>query len=295
MKRKIDHVAHALALGMAVPALYFGIQIAAAPFYPGYSFLSRDASTLGSDGSSAPWLFNVGSLILGIVTVLAAWGFLRALQGVRANPIMAWLTSLAVLSSGLAGINAFIFPLPDPRHTQGILALCGSGTLLLPALLPAVLWKLAGASRVKTYLILNIIVFLALIPIMSGLIQRISMMTGVAIPGYQSFLNGYQGLLQRIGAVVVFGPIGVGAYLLRNAPESVSGTTVWRDGSYEHSAAIKTGSFEAKTSVLKLEGEAKRPDGMVVEYAIEGKIQGDTVTGTFKFGDHGGEFTFKRQ
>jgi uncharacterized protein (DUF2147 family) len=76
---------------------------------------------------------------------------------------------------------------------------------------------------------------------------------------------------------------------------SVSGTTVWRDGSYEHEAAIRTGSFEVKTSVLKLEGEAKRPDGMIVSYAIEGKIQGDTVTGTFKFGDDRGEFTFKRQ
>lgn len=75
---------------------------------------------------------------------------------------------------------------------------------------------------------------------------------------------------------------------------SVSGTTVWRDGSYEHRAAIRTGSFEAKTSVLTLEGEAERPDGMVVPYAIEGRIQGDTVTGTFKFGEAGGDFTFKR-
>jgi len=75
---------------------------------------------------------------------------------------------------------------------------------------------------------------------------------------------------------------------------SVSGTTVWRDGSYEHRAAIRSGSFEATTSLLKLEGEAKRPDGMVVAYAIEGKIQGDTVAGTYKFGDDGGEFTFKR-
>jgi hypothetical protein len=76
---------------------------------------------------------------------------------------------------------------------------------------------------------------------------------------------------------------------------TVSGETVWRDGSYEHHAAIKIGSFDAATGVLKLEGEAKRPDGVAVAYAIEGKIQGDTVTGTFKFGDGGGEFTFKRQ
>jgi len=76
---------------------------------------------------------------------------------------------------------------------------------------------------------------------------------------------------------------------------SVSGTTIWRQGSYEHSAPIKAGSFDPKTSVLKLEGEAKRPDDVTVTYVIEGKIQGDTVTGTFKFGDAGGDFTFRKQ
>lgn len=77
---------------------------------------------------------------------------------------------------------------------------------------------------------------------------------------------------------------------------SVSGTTIWRMGSsYEHRAAIKAGTFDAKTGILKLEGEGKRPDGVAVAYVIEGKIEKDTVTGTFKFGDDGGEFTFKRQ
>jgi hypothetical protein len=76
----------------------------------------------------------------------------------------------------------------------------------------------------------------------------------------------------------------------------VSGTTIWRMGDgYEHRAAIKAGSFDAKTGVLKLEGEAKGPDGVVRPYAIEGRIEGDTVSGTFKFGDEGGEFTFTRQ
>lgn len=76
----------------------------------------------------------------------------------------------------------------------------------------------------------------------------------------------------------------------------VSGTTIWRQGNaYEHRAAIKTGTFDAKTGVLKLEGEAKRPDGAVVSYVVEGKIVEDTVTGTFKFGADEGEFTFKKQ
>ena len=76
----------------------------------------------------------------------------------------------------------------------------------------------------------------------------------------------------------------------------VTGTTIWREGNrYEHRATIKTGSFNAKTGVLKLEGEGKKPDGTVVTYVIEGKIVKDTVTGTFKFGVNGGEFTFKKQ
>lgn len=76
----------------------------------------------------------------------------------------------------------------------------------------------------------------------------------------------------------------------------VSGTTIWRQGSrYEYRAAIQAGSFDAKTGALKLEGEGKRPDGVTVAYVIEGTVEKDTVTGTFKFGDDRGEFTFKRQ
>ena len=46
---------------------------------------------------------------------------------------------------------------------------------------------------------------------------------------------------------------------------TLSGTTIWRDGSrYEHSAAIKTGSFDVKTGALRLEGEARKSDGVTV-------------------------------
>src|SRR4051812_45269148 len=48
-----DRHTRALAFGIAIPFLYFGVQIVAARFYPGYSFLNRDASTLGSAGSTA--------------------------------------------------------------------------------------------------------------------------------------------------------------------------------------------------------------------------------------------------
>lgn len=199
---------------MAVPILYFGIQLLAAPFFPGYSFLRCDASTLGSDGSSFPLIFNVGAIIQGGVTLIAAWGFVHAFRLLGVNAILTWLTSLAVIVCGLASMNAGVFPLPDPRHTEGPLAIVGIGMLLLPVLLPAALWKLPDSRRLKVYFIVNLIAFVALIPIMSGLIQRMNIMMGVDIPGYQSFLNNCQGLLQRIVALIVIGPIGVASWAL---------------------------------------------------------------------------------
>jgi hypothetical protein len=202
-------------MGVAVPFLYFGIQVAAAPFFPGYSFLARDASTLGSDGSSLPAVFNIGCLVVGLLTFVASWGFFRALRLLEVHYAIVWLTTLAMAASGLADINAFLFPLPDPRHTDSVLALAGAGTILLPFLLPLALWKLLDRGPIAGYFIANIAAIVALIPIMSGLIQRFSIMAGVDMPRYQTFLNNCQGLLQRIAALIAFGPIGVSAWRLR--------------------------------------------------------------------------------
>src|SRR5262245_50004549 len=102
----------ALYLGMAIPILYFGIQIAAAPFYPGYGFLSRDASSLGSDLSNFPAIFNFGSLMVGLLGLIASWGFFSAFRRLGLSLILGTSTSLAVAAFGLGSINAFLFPLP---------------------------------------------------------------------------------------------------------------------------------------------------------------------------------------
>jgi hypothetical protein len=208
-----------------VPVLYFGLQFAAAPFYRGYSFMARDASTLGGPGSSWPGLFNVGCLCIGLATLIGAWGFRRAFDALTVRPVIAWITALAVVSCGLGSINAGLFPLPDPRHTEGWLAICGLGIFLLPFVLPIALWKLLEPGM-KSYFIGNIIALVPLVLVMSGLVQRFSMMAGIQMPRFQTFLNGYQGLLQRIAAVIVFVPIGVSAwYLMRRmrVGTSVSG------------------------------------------------------------------------
>jgi hypothetical protein len=41
-----------------MPVIFFGTQIAAAPFYPGYSFSQESVSMLGTHFSRHPWMFN---------------------------------------------------------------------------------------------------------------------------------------------------------------------------------------------------------------------------------------------
>jgi hypothetical protein len=118
------------------------------------------------------------------------------------------------VSGGLGSINAGLFPLPDPRHTESVLALCGVGVFLLPFLLPLAMRKLLDRGPVAAYFVTNIIALFALFPIMSGLVQRFAIMAGVDLPWYQTLLNNCQGLLQRIFALIVFVPIGVSALFL---------------------------------------------------------------------------------
>ena len=75
---------------------------------------------------------------------------------------------------------------------------------------------------------------------------------------------------------------------------TVTGTAIWRGDGHVLRTPIKTGAYDAKTRTLRLEGEGKRPDGVGGTYVIEGTINGNTVSGTFKFADGGGRFTFTR-
>ena len=203
MKEKV--LAFALGSGIMVPVLYFGTQLLAAPFFPGYSFLSMAASLLGSDLALYPAIFNTGAIITGIATIIASVGFLLALQHFGTNPFLTWLTSVAVLLNGVGSLWAGFFPLPDPRHGSNPFTV---GIFLFPILLTFTLWKRSDARPIKTYLIITNFVFIALIPIMSGV-------TGI-------HTQGYQGLLQRIVALVFFVPISVGSYFLIQHTKNLS-------------------------------------------------------------------------
>jgi hypothetical membrane protein len=187
-----------LGFGMAVPLLYDGAQLVAAPFFPEFSVLRTTASELGSDRSARPWILNAGAILTGIAALVGSIGLLRALRRLGGPPIVAWLSLLVVAGTGLSSLWAGIFPMPDPRHGGHPSLLIAM--LAVPFVLSFALWRLGVSRAFMAYLIATIVLLLVMLPIMMRLIDV--------------NMNTYGGLLQRIFALTVFVPIGVVAYEL---------------------------------------------------------------------------------
>jgi hypothetical membrane protein len=188
----------ALGCGIATPVLYYGVQLVAAPSFPDFSFLGTTASELGSDRSTRPWIFNTGAILTGLAALVAAVGFLRALGQLGANLILTWLTSFVIVATGLSSLWAGIFPMPDLRHGGHPSLLFAM--LSVPFLIAATLWRLSASRAVKAYFVATIVLLLIMVPVMMGVI------------GLDT--HDYRGLLQRVFALTVFVPIGVGAFVL---------------------------------------------------------------------------------
>jgi hypothetical membrane protein len=184
----------ALRFGIAVPFLYFGIQLLAAPFFAGYDFVQMAASLLGSDRSSLPIVFNVGAMLTGFAGLVASIGLILAFRETKTHPALAWLTAIAVFFVGCSSLWAGIFPMPDPRHAENPFAV---GLFVMPFVALATFWN---QPKIRPYFLACVLLFLGLIPFMSGLI---------AIDR-----QALEGLLQRLLALAAFAPIGLAAYHL---------------------------------------------------------------------------------
>jgi hypothetical membrane protein len=188
---------YALGIGVAVPLLYYGSQAAAAPYFPGFSFVGTIASELGSDHSKHAAVFNVGILIQGTASLVASLGFLHAFRRLGVPPILSGTTSLAVALAGVKMLWAGFFPLPDPRHGGHPAFLVSM--LALPPLLAAAMWRV-GSGATRAYFLVNLVLFAVMSPISSG------------AAGLDT--HDYRGLLQRVFTLTIFPPIGVAAYTL---------------------------------------------------------------------------------
>ena len=210
--RSDDVTLASLGFAIAVPVLYYGVQIVAAPFLPGFSVLGTTASELGSDRSTRPWIFNAGAILTGIAAIVGSIGILRAMRRLGAHPVVAWLSLFVVAGTGLSSLWAGIFPMPDPRHGGHPSLLITM--LALPFVLAFAMWRLGASRAINAYLIAAMALLLVMFPIMMG-------MTGIDT-------HTYRGLLQRIFALTVFVPIGVAAYELAMrigaAPSALGGS-----------------------------------------------------------------------
>jgi hypothetical membrane protein len=190
-----------LAAAVAVPVVYFGVQLVAAPWYPGYSFATDTASMLGTAASLHPGIFNNGAILDGIAGFFGAAGLFLGLSRSASTWLRA-LVAIGVFSGGVLSLKAGLFPMPDPRHASWQFLLFP--ILIAPLAMLAATWRVSIALRI--YLLVDVVCLLLMLPL---IMHRMA-------PIWP------EGTMQRLFAVVAMAPIGVVALvLLRNRQSSV--------------------------------------------------------------------------
>ena len=150
-----------LCAAVAVPLLYFGVQLISAPYYPGYSFAADSASMLGTAASRHPGIFNEGTILDGIAGFFGAAGLFLGLSRVASRWLRA-LIALGVFSNGVLSLKAGLFPMPDPRHASWQFLLFP--ILITPLVMLAAMWR--TSLWLKVYLVADIVGLLLTLPMM---------------------------------------------------------------------------------------------------------------------------------
>jgi hypothetical protein len=60
-------------------------------------------------------------------------------------------------------------------------------------------------------------------------------------------------------------------------------------------ATISNGTFNEKTGAVHLEAEGKGRGGVAIHYVIDGKLDKNKITGTWKYENGTGDFTINKQ
>jgi len=189
-----------------MPVVYFGAQALAAPFFPNFNVLAHTASVLGSNLSLRPAILNMGAALTGAAAVAASFGLFRELRSHGVWLVVAALVATCSISIGLASLWAASHPLPDPRHNSGLL---GAGAFAAPFAVLLSSLALQNSSRLRWYLIVNVLLFFVVAALYAGLISL--------------DLRSYGGAVQRLAALVMFVPIAVLCiWLLKSARPNTS-------------------------------------------------------------------------
>jgi hypothetical membrane protein len=166
----------------AMPIIFFGTQVAAAPFYPGYSFSQQSISMLGTSFSRRPWIFNAGETLTGITALAAALGLFQVFRR-KTNFLLSSLIGFAVSCIGIMAVKAGTFPMPDPHHNSW--ELLQNFIIITPHLMLLGLWKQGHSLGLRTYLLLSIALLVLLVPLSSrlgsGTLQRL-ISAGTLVP-----------------------------------------------------------------------------------------------------------------
>src|SRR5277367_1171880 len=187
-----------------MPIIYFGAQLAAAPFYPGYSFSNQIASMLGTSYSREPWIFNTGIILTGIAAIVAAYGLFRSFRTTN-NLQLSSLIALSVVYSGFLAVRAGVYPLPDPRHSSLKFGL--TSPLLTTLLMLIATWGKGHPKGLRTYLFASVLLLVPVVMLLKGTF---------ATPGLPI------GTLQRLLALGTYVPIGVvGVYFFLQDRQSL--------------------------------------------------------------------------
>ena len=149
----------------AVPIMYWGTQIVAAPYYTNYSFSNHSVSMLGTQLSRHPWIFNVGIMLTGFVALAAAFGLYRVFRE-KTNLLISALIGLAVACVGILTMKAGMFPMPDPYHNSW--GLLQKFTIITPHLMLIGLWRQRDSRDLRIYLVVSILFLLFLDPLSAG-------------------------------------------------------------------------------------------------------------------------------
>jgi hypothetical membrane protein len=194
-----------LMAGVAVPILYFANLLINSLLYPGYSHVTQYVSELGAAEAPYAALFNAVIILLGVVGVVAGFGFFYAIRRLGGNRVLAALGGLFVSLWGIGTLLAGVFPMPDERHGGYGLAFAFQ---LSPLVLALALWRRRSLRGLCIFLL---VVFVA----MSFFI---SVMMGVG--GLVTRAN--VGLWQRGNALAGIPWLGIAAWVLMRELEQVT-------------------------------------------------------------------------